>query len=205
MNGFDAWLAYLFDRPADDDSWDGRPHAWLDRYAGQDTPVAAAQRIRELFGNAGTLLRPHSDDQVARGLLEIVDGGELHALCSPRVPVVLRTGGLRSIVRLFAEVFAARIEVEHPRHLPKLQHACFMFFDIAPIDLGDDTVLDVLEDTLALPSVPCQRSALHGLGHAYWKSPQQVPAIVDRWLARNRHAPAELRDYAAGARAGQVM
>ncbi|MEV0457730.1 hypothetical protein [Catellatospora methionotrophica] len=68
MDGFEAWLAYLFDRPADDDgSWDDRPHEWFDRYARRDTPAATAQRIRELFGNAAALLRHHSDDQVARG------------------------------------------------------------------------------------------------------------------------------------------
>ncbi|GAB4058121.1 hypothetical protein [Catellatospora paridis] len=205
MNGFEAWLAYLFDRPADDDgSWDDQPHEWFDRYARQDTPAATAERIRELFGNAGSLLRRHSDDQVACGVRDIVDDG-LGVLRSRQVPVVLRTTGLRSIVTLFAEVFAARISVEQPRNEPQLQSVCFMFFDIAPLDLGDDTVLDVLEDTLALPSVPCQRAALHGLGHAHCQAPQAAQAIVDRWLARHRHAPQEVRDYATAARAGQVM
>ncbi|MEU8076422.1 hypothetical protein AB0B31_13340 [Catellatospora citrea] len=205
MNGFEAWLAYLFDRPADDDgSWDEQPHEWFDRYARQDTPAATAERIRELFGHAGTLLRHHSDDQVARGVRDIVDG-ELGVLRSRQVPVVLRTTGLRSIVPLFAEVFAPRITVELPRNEPELQSLCFMFFDVAPLDLGDDTVLDVLEDTLALPSVPCRRAALHGLGHAHWHAPQAAQKIVDRWLARHRDAPQELRDYAAAARTGNVM
>ena len=89
--------------------------------------------------------------------------------------------------------------------MPKLQYACFMFFDIAGLDLGEETMLDVLEDTLRLPSVPCQRSALHGLGHAYAEAPEHVETIVDRWLAKNRRAPQELRDYAGAARIGQVM
>ncbi|WP_155368388.1 hypothetical protein [Catellatospora vulcania] len=198
MNGFDAWLAYLFEPPRDE-----QPVVWLDRYAHQDTPVAQAERIRQLFGDAGASLRPYSDDRVAHGLREVVDG--LGVLCSRRVPMVLRTRGLRSIVTLFAEVFAARIEVEHSRRIPELQTVCFMFFEVAPVDLGDDTVLDVLEDTLALASVPCQRAALHGLGHAHLHAPRPVQAIVDRWLSRHRDAPQELRDYAAAARVGDVM
>lgn len=206
MESFDAWLANLFDPPPDDDSsWDEQPVTWLDQHAQHDTPVATAERIRRLFGNAGNLLRPYTDDQVARGLLEIVQGGPFHVLSSRQVPVVLRTTGLRSVVTLFAEVFAPRITVEHPRRTPRLEHTCFMFFDIAPLDLGEDTVLDVLEQTLALESVPCRRAALHGLGHAHWKSPGHASAIVDRWLDRNRHAPQELRDYAACARRGDVM
>lgn len=198
-------MAYLFDQPRDEDTWDEQPVERLDRHARHDTATATAERIRRLFGDAGTLLRPYSDDQVARGLREIVDGGSLWALRSPQVPVVLRTTGLRSIVTLFAEVFAARIEVEHRKRIPELQTVCFMFFDIAPLDLGEDTVLDVLEDTLALDSVPCRRAALHGLGHAYRRAPEHVRTIVDRWLSRHRHAPQELRDYALPARTGDVM
>lgn len=206
MNGFDAWMAYLFDEPRDaDGSPDEQPSVWLERYARQDTPKATAERIRRLFGDAGALLRSYSDDQVARGLQEIVDDGSLWALRDPRVPVVGRTRGLRSIVTLYAEVFAPRITVEHPKRTPRLEHVCFMFFDIAPLDLGEDTVLDVLEQTLALPSPPCRRAALHGLGHAHHHRPEHVPPIVDRWLKSHRDAPQELRDYALAARTGHVM
>ncbi len=207
MEGFEAWVTYLFDRPPGRQAeswWDERPNEWLQRYAVHDKPVPIAERIRHLFCNAGTILASYSDDQVARGLIEIVDGGDIHVFNTDRLPVVLHTTGLRSIVTLFAQVFAPRIQVEHPQQEPMLQHLCFMFFDMASIDLGDDTVLDVLEETLALASVPCQRAALHGLGHAHMKSPQHVQAIVDRWLERHPHAPPQLRDYAA-ARIGNVM
>jgi hypothetical protein len=92
-----------------------------------------------------------------------------------------------------------------PQQRPELESLCFMFFDMAAIDLGDDTVLDVLEDTLALESAACQRSALHGLGHAHFHVPQDASSIVDRWLQKHPRAPAELRDYALAARTGNVM
>ncbi|MBV1853530.1 hypothetical protein [Catellatospora tritici] len=207
MDGFDAWMKYLFEYEHDrrDRPWDEPEPEWLARYARDDTPVAVAERILRLFSAAGAILSPYGDEQVGRGLVEIVDGGDIHVLGGKQVPRVLRSRGLRSIVTLFAEVFAPRITVEDTKHMPKLQYVCFMFFDIAPIDLGEDTVLDVLEDILALESVACQRAALHGLGHAHHRAPRHVPPIVDRWLAKHRGAPQELRDYAAAARVGGVM
>lgn len=196
MDGFDAWLAYLFEDDSDD--------AWFSHYAATDTPVARAERIRHLFGNAGSLLSGYADDAVSDGVRTILDG-DIGVFFDKKVPVVGRTRGMRSIVTLFAEVFAPRIQHEVDQRTPKIQHTCFMFFDIGPIDLGDDTMLDVLEEIAALPSIPCQRAALHGLGHAHFHVPGDVEPIVDRWLRRHRDAPLELREYAQAARAGQVM
>jgi hypothetical protein len=196
VEGFDAWVASVFS--ASEECSEECDIAW------STAPAEAAGRIERLFATSGALLGGYSDDQVARGLREIVDGGEIHVLTDRKVPIVLRTRGLRSIVTLFAEVFAPRLAVEHPKR-PPLEGLCFMFFDIAPIDLGDDTVLDVLEAILALDSVACQRSALHGLGHAHFHAAEHVPPIVDRWLKKNRNAPQELREYAAAARIGGVM
>ena len=208
MEEFDAWVTYLFDRPPGRQAerwWDDRPSEWLQRYARHDKPVAIAERIRHLFGNAGATLRAYSDEQVGRGLNEIINGGDLHVFGGKQLPVVLHTSGVRSIVTLFVEVFAPRIQVDEPDQKGTLDFVCFMFFDVASLDLGDETVLDVLEDILALPSVPCQRSALHGLGHAHMKAPQQVQAVVDRWLQTHPDARQELRDYALAARTGSVM
>jgi len=215
MDAFNAWLRYLFDRPPEDlgrDPWywrvDEPPSEWMSRYAQHDDPVATAERIRRLFGDAGNLLRPYSDEQVGHGLKMIVDSnldGQIRALTDRTVPVTLRTAGLRSIVTLFAQVFAARLQGDGSQSRSTLESICFMFWDTAPIvELGEDTVLDVLEDTLALSSVPCQRAALHGLGHAHMSAPKQVQVIVDRWLQKHPHAPQDLREYAMQARAGMV-
>ncbi len=196
-------MTYLFDRAADHD--DTESCEWLERYARHDRPAAMAERIRHLFSNAGAILGPYTDDQIARGLMDIIDGGELYAFNTGQLPVVLRTTGLRSIVTLFTEIFAVRIAVEDPQLRPKLERTCFMFFDAAAINLGDDTVLDVLEEILALPSIPCQRAALHGLGHAHFEAAHHAQVIVDRWLKTHPGAPQELRDYATAARDGNVM
>lgn len=202
LDTFDAWLAYLFDRSAEEHRAEPAPTQWM-----HDGP-AAAQRIRRLFGDAGNLLRAYSDEQVGRGLRVIVDSsydGEIRALTDPRVPRQDRIGGLRSIRTLFAEVFAERLDGDIHRCRTTLEYVCFMFWDIAPIGrLGDDTVLDVLEDTLALESTACRWAALHGLGHAYHDAPGQVRGIVDGWLRAHREISRALCDYARLARAGAV-
>jgi hypothetical protein len=199
MDAFDAWVRYLFDRPAGG-SFDD---------AANDDPVVMAEWIRRLFGDAGTVLRPYSDDQVGRGLQVIVNGshgGLIAALADRRVPVALRTTALRAIVTLFADVFAVRLPGDEQPAGTTLGDLCFMFWDVIALGPGDeDTKLDVLEDTLALNSVACQWAALHGLGHLHFTEPTHVPAIVDRWLRRHPNAPADLLAYARDAREGMVM
>ena len=229
MDAFEAWLAHLFDRgpgefeSARRDAADGRPTEWTVRFEEGDTPVAQAERIRRLFSDAGALLRPYSDEQVGYGLEAIVDsaGGVIRALGDDRVPSALRAAGLRSIVTLFAEVFAPRLRAARPgyrRHweqsetgqsLHQLDYVCFMFWDVAPIVPGrEDTlreVLKVLEATLTLDSAACQGAALHGLGHWHYAAPDEVARIVGRWLQNYPHAPDGLRAYAVQASAGRVQ
>jgi hypothetical protein len=225
MDEFEAWLEHLFDRGPGEFEWylgDSRPTEWTLRYEEGDTPVAQAERIRRLFSDARALLRPYSDEQVGYGLDAIVfsAGGDISVLGDDRVPSALRAAGLRSIVTLFAEVFALRLRAARPGYasprepseagqpLHKLDYVCYMFWDIAPIMPGEDTtreVLKVLEATLALDSAACQEAALHGLGHWHRAAPDEVPRIVRGWLQSHPQAPDELRAYAVQASAGTVQ
>ena len=225
---FEAWLEYLFDRPAsdlEDPPWyhrvDDRPTEWTLRYQETEPPAAQAERIRRLFSDAGALLRPYSDEQVGHGLNVIVNpacGGDIRVLEGGQIPSALRAAGLRSIVTLFAEVFAPRLRAAHPGYVDSpgrsesgqrvhpLDFVCFMFWDIAPLAPGgDDIMLEVLEATLALDSAACQRAALHGLGHGDSAARDKVGQIIRRWLETHPDAPDELRDYAVQAASGRVQ
>jgi hypothetical protein len=228
MEAFEAWLEHLFDRPPSDlgptpwyHRWDDPPTEWTLRYEENDPPEAQAERIRRLFSDAGTLLRPYSDEQVGHGLNVIVNpacGGDMRALGDSQIPSDLRAAGLRSIVTLYAQVFAPRLRAAHPGYVYPWQHSesgqpvhpldfiCYMFWDVAPLmPSRDDTLLGVLDATLALDSVACQVAALHGLGHWYSAAPDEVPEIIHRWLQRHPNAPEELRAYAGQASRGRVL
>jgi hypothetical protein len=79
----------------------------------------------------------------------------------------------------------------------------------APAELAassvDEAILRVLARTLELDSEPCREGALHGLGHWHLTHPDRAAAIVDEWLATGPAISADLRQYAASARAGCVL
>jgi hypothetical protein len=126
MDAFEAWVEHLFDRGADEFEpvpWylgDSRPTEWTLHYEEGDTPVAQAERIGRLFSDAGALMRPYSDEQVGYGLDSLVfsAGGDIMVLGDGRVPSALRVAGLRSIVALFAEVFAPRLRAAVSEYAP---------------------------------------------------------------------------------------
>jgi hypothetical protein len=68
-----------------------------------------------------------------------------------------------------------------------------------------DTALQVMADILALESLACQESALHGLGH--WKRayPSEVQRIIDRFLETQKGLRPELVAYAKSAPSGCVL
>ena len=227
MDAFAAWVGHLFDRgPGEFEPvpWylsESRPTEWTVRYAEGATPVAQAERIGRLFSGAGALLRPYSDEQVGYGLDSLVDtaDGDIMVLGDARVPPAVRAAGLRSVVTLFAQVFAPRVPAARPGYgrpwersgspVHQLDHVCYMFWDSAPIAPGpEDTtrdVLQVLEATLALDSAACQRAALHGLGHWHHAAPEEVSRIIRGWQQGHPRAAGDLRDYAAQASSGSVL
>ena len=88
-----------------------------------------------------------------------------------------------------------------------------MWWDILPL-IGhpgkpefaklDQAALTVMEECLALPSVACQESALHGLGHWNMYFPSEVQSIIDSFLKSEKNLRPELLQYAKSARSGCV-
>jgi hypothetical protein len=72
-------------------------------------------------------------------------------------------------------------------------------------NLLEDAVLDVLEDTLAIPHAACQEGAIHGLGHRIGRHPARAPAILDRWLRTGPARDVRLRSYAEAAKTGCIQ
>lgn len=69
----------------------------------------------------------------------------------------------------------------------------------------DAVILEVLEETLRLPSPACQEGALQGLGHLCHLYRWEIERIIDDYLKRERRLYPELRQYASNARSGCVL
>ena len=210
---FEEWVVHVFDW---DDSFE------LDASNYKEMPSAKAVRyITRLFENLPSSLARYSDDQIGVGLNDLL-ADDMFALQDPSVPGDERCRCVRSFYQLFSKIFASRCETTTVRTQKgdsapynQLKHVCFMWWDVIPVSGHmpasnqrefDQTVLSVMEEILALPSLACQRSALHGLGHwcLLWY-PEQAQQIIDDYLRRNPNIPTALKEYAKDAWAGYVQ
>jgi hypothetical protein len=214
---FDEWIKFIFDHPVTNPAWYWNigpdtiePDKW-----DEDTPATTAQYITRLFTNSRELLTQYSDGQVNQGLWYLVNtccSDIMNNALDVRVPLLERLDCIRSIFPLFRDCFAARCS-SHLSHCDQsgsnpINLVCYMWWDIFPTNnrLQEDmAVLDVMHETLAIPSVACRESALHGLGH--WQSgyPKQVKQIISDFLASTTDLNQTLRQYALEAKAGYVQ
>ena len=216
---FEEWLRYVFDHPVAESGqkwyWDDEAD-WWDGSA-SDT----IQFMTRAFENAASLFQSYSGTQLNQGLWFIADNAcsnHMFALLDPGVPWSARQRCVRSFHPLFEQCFARRC-TPHLSHLDEpgagpLNPVCYMWWDIIPIigqpDNPDQLALDqeilaVMESTLRLDSIPCQESALHGLGHWQMYYPERVTGIIERFLQANKGLRQELRTYAMNAYRGCVL
>jgi hypothetical protein len=110
---------------------------------------------------------------------------------------------------LFREFFASRCEpaLGHMSEGGALNGICYMWWDLyCWYSIPDSNFLSMLRTILAIDHMACQESALHGLGHQrkIGKDNQEVEAIIDDFLRRERNLRPDLREYALSARKGMV-
>jgi hypothetical protein len=138
-------------------------------------------------------------------------------LLDERILLSIRLRVLRSFVRVFEQVMAARCS-SHLSHLDQkganvLNSACYMWFDelldrfnpqrLVQAQLAMELV-DTLSAILAIPHDACRESALHGIGH--WVSHYSLLTdIVNQFLSSNPGMRPELITYAKSAGAGNVL
>ena len=185
-NAFDDWLRQTFDHPVTNPAW-----YWdCDAEISDPAVIDCVAYLTRLFEEADVLLAPYADDQVNQGLWYLVDNccsNHIYSLIEPDVAWPARRRGLGAIATLFERLFARRCS-NHLSHLDEkgaspLNGVCYMWWDVFPTygrplspvypDV-DAALLAVMKQVLALDSLPCQESALHGLGHWQHSYPEFV-------------------------------
>lgn len=211
---YQEWLAHVFDHPVEKEAWH-----WGSEASFEGDEAAVAVLLEETFTRSGSDLLHFTDAQVNQGLYYLArpsEGGFLDALSSGAVPLDLRLRGIRSIETLYRDCFAGRC-TEALTHLDEkaspLNAICYMFWDLNRLSYQEGlpdreaiggAIFEVLESILAIPHLACQEAALHGLGHLSQGDPEQVGAIVDRFL-KTEIGNEDLRAYAKEAREGLVQ
>lgn len=213
---FEDWVKHCFDHPVSEPAWHYTDEA-VNWEAPREVTLAFMTR---LFTASEESLGRFSDGQLNQGFWYLVSGfssDHMYLLVDEDLPEADRLACVRSLSLLFAGIFSSRCTnaPSHKRNdnaLSPLNSVCYMWFDVMPVHptFGmarknlDATMLDVLEAILALDSLACQESALHGFGHWTGGDPERIEGIIDAWL---RRIPGDhvLRDYARLAARGDVQ
>jgi hypothetical protein len=218
---FGQWLKYVFDH--DDRDWhfqDDAPY-WNENAH----PALTLQYVTCLFENIHSATHAYSDAQIAHGLWFLASTAcSSHLLClfDGRVAWAQRERGFNALYLLFARLFAKRCtphlshldRTETPPHVNPLNLICYMWWDLdwiypakedAARQQASLLALNIMQQSLALPSPACQESALHGLGHWHYVFPKEVETIIAAFLKRETMLSAELKAYALSARGGCVL
>jgi hypothetical protein len=215
---FAEWLDHAFGREVrfQQNPWFFDPeHDWWD-----PVPVKAVAYLTRLFECPDEHLHWFTDTQIAQGLTYLMStsaSGDNGWLYSREVPTEDRLLCIETNACLFEKLFL-------PRRTPTLSHlseegaalntVCYMWWDEFPsVGLAGDpdlptlhgSVLRSMAKILRLPSLACQESALHGLGH--WRShrPQEVETIIDGFLTERENLDPRLVAYAKAARCGCIQ
>ncbi len=215
MTSFEGWVDCLF----------GRPGEYPPSFAGVDDeypmlePETALDYVTRLFSDAGTILARFDDAQLNQGLWELVGAsGELHPLLFGGLPWPDRERGIVSISAVYESLFLPRCS-PHLSHrddsgASPLNSICYMWWDVFPTwgqpneaecADRDRALLEVMGRALALDSVACKESALHGLGHWHMHYPAETARIIEQFLERETDPGPELLAYARSAGAGCVQ
>ena len=215
---FDRWLASVFDRPVVEPGW------WFDSDSDAPEVLGATDAVAfmaQLCEHADHRLAPYSDAQVSQGLWYIIGSGASEwalAAVDGGVSPKIWVRCIRAFSLLFERLFAPRCS-PHLGHLSELgasslNTVCYMWWDIMYLpgwqDEAERTLihaacLQVMRETLYLPSDACRESVLHGLGHWRAQYPEPVAEIIDRFLADIPKLRPELVRYARNARGGCVL
>jgi hypothetical protein len=212
---FGEWIDSVFDHPVDESKW-----YWSDATS-EIAPTLAIEHLTRLFKTGDPVLSRFSSSQIGQGLWYLVCGAcsnYMWPLVQEGLPWEARRDGIRAIVPLFEQVFAARCS-DHLSHLDEpdadpLNEVCYMWWDLFPTwgDPNDTScvardreTLQVMARLLSLDSAACQESALHGLGHWYPQYPEFVERSVREFLQENGGIRKEIRLYALNACQGNVL
>jgi hypothetical protein len=212
---FDDWIKSVFDHPVADPAWYGEVE--FDTQWDGITPSITVQYVTRLFTNSQQVLGQYPDDQVNHGLWHLVDPACSDIMRDALDACVLlpeRLTCIHSILLLFRDCFAPRCSstVSHNDEAGTnpINSVCYMWWDVFPAPgpghaEENQAILDVMRDTLTIPSIACQESAIHGLGHWQLWYPRQAKQIIDTFLAATPDLSKPLREYALEAKAGRVL
>ena len=206
---FDEWVKFVFDHSVSDDSqsawyWDEQLSIFWEKWTLSEGRIAERQLefATTLFQNSAALLARYSPEQINQGFWFLLNGHSSFSLAdfiwNIELDWNLREQCIKSMVKPFRVIFT---------QIPE-QDSCNMWWDMLR-NFGDSIDLKVVEamlqtmaEILQFPSLACQVSALHGLGHIKHDGKRKV---IEDYLQVNSNLDKEIQDYALAAIEGKIL
>jgi hypothetical protein len=173
-------------------------------------PREQVAHLTAIFRNAADLRSQYSPDQLEQGFWYLIsggDGGLSDLLWNTAVPWEARAELIDATVALYRDLFT----------VDPLDSSSHMFRDGIAYDYFcgnrdpetnaedrrvQDAMFDALLQILGLDSLPCQRAALHGLGHLRHRETEKA---VEDFLARTPNLSEKDRAYARACSSGTMQ
>lgn len=214
---FDDWIEHCFNHPVTDPQW----HFSTKAPTWNAPNSITIQYLIRLFEHPCEALERFSDEQVNQGLWYIIHNAcsdHMYVLVDTKLAIADRVACMSALSGLYSKLFLSRCsdDLSHgkrPEPASALNSICYMLWDVLPYMPApenpeqraiDDAGLAVLSQALRLPSIACQESALHGLGHWSDNYPDETAVEINRFIERN-DAPPELLSYARAALIGNIL
>jgi hypothetical protein len=212
-DSYDQWRAWVFDHADDEPPWDGDDPDW---WGGP--PQQTVEFVTRLFHHSQTDLGAYTDEQVNEGLTYLIRSEHASTVLDASIPWPMRRQCIRSMFHLFAGCFASRCS-PHLSHIDErwanpLNSVCYMWWESFPVHghpedpafaAADAEFIDLMARMLELDSIPCQESALHGLGHWQVHYPDRIASLIESFLATHNTLRTELVRYARSAQVGAIL
>jgi hypothetical protein len=209
---FDEFVAFLFERDVQPKEEQSHPRKWNPWYWHVEVTFDAQRTCDyyvRLFRQPAFLLERFSKAQLEEGFWGIqianLDCSAYNIILDSDLPFAAKEECIRSMFDLFEHLFS-----EDP-----LESSANMWWDSLCYDwhialrggAGEDVLLqDVMFQTLAkildLDSKPCQRAALHGLGHLHHPETEE---LIRQFLKRHSSLSDEQMAYALAAAKFEVQ
>lgn len=206
---FDEWVKFIFDHSVSDDPqsawyWDDQLNEFWNKWIFNEDEIAERQLeyATRLFQSPSFLLESYSPEQINQGFWFLLNGHSSFALANfiwnTELGWHLRERCIKSMAVPFQIVFM---------QIPE-QDSCNMWWDMLR-NFGDEidikvaeTMFQTMAEILQFPSLACQVSALHGLGHIKHSGKRKV---IEDYLQANLNLDNKIRDYALAAIEGKIL
>ena len=206
---FEDWLEYFrVDMPD------------IDWFSDSATLLA---RLSQLMRSSDYLVQKYTHEEINKLLWMLLgESGFFQVLYDDQLPLEGRLDCISAIGDLYGNLFFNHCSrflssgaTEIPSDVSALNSICYMWWDIFAASPQSDapsqkkieqSIINLLEALLNIDHIAIQESAVHGLGHAHYRSPAQVETILDGFLeAKQTIAPEALLTYAKAARTGCIQ